>query len=1032
MQFPVPVPLPLRPSLSALRPDDLLALRFTWSNLTLADGKLTRSPGRRDAFLIVDLGPQHILEEAYFESVGKADLPPRRDGSPDPDNGQPDNPLPQPGTRIPARMSGRSRLAFHVPPSVTEIVCTLEALLQAMAELPLSVDPRALPPPAERGLLQRPSPAVPPVAEPAPERTAIEAPWHLVLSPNALGAWLHPQSAVKASGSGRYPLWHTRLGVRPGTPAAQQSGVIHDGRYTHQRQADGTWRVSEIRADPVDHNRTIRAIWSPDYDEEQIPEPDGRPKFVPFRAALDRRDRHELVALTSTPTTKDWLARAVDARLLILSSLGAWLDLDYRHDRDPDHDELTIESWRHRAALGRDTYVRVVYAGFLCPFRHRASLVKVTERKLESRAGAPPQALLRQRMFVVVRQHEVTIPPGQRRMPFRRVRITTQVTPNLDAPETGPGAVAGNRSAFCPHIGKKPFLFQLVAEDWEGRRCDFTAPLIFLDTNVDAGTATNGPLDDVIDAYATRETDGDVWRIRPVHRQKVAFAESGSESGSTTLETEMIEFGAKKITSGVAAADPHFRPVVESAQVFVPAIEQLVGPAVAAKITIDDTYVSGWGATPPAGQVFARLPEGLPAKFKSDRSGGVATPNVNVGGLSRRFGLVGGSQGNVATFNSGTFDPKEFFKGLEAKILGGIDLFQIVNPVSFAEGTIPVVKTTPQGPNPQAPTALQTEMSWEPPVKDFGPYRPHDPPPGKPRFRLETTVRTDFLDPKQSTSRINGELNAFDLNLFGFVVLPFKALRFDANAGEKMHVSAEIGDVTFGGPLEFVNELRSYLGGDGFTDPPGIDVTPEGIRSSFSLELPSVAVGVMTLQNISFGAGFNIPFSGQPVRVRFAFCERARPFHLLIYCFGGGGFFGIDLGADGVEMLEASLEFGAAIEIDVGVASGGVHLMAGIYYSWKEAEQQAWLEGYLRMGGELDILGLVSLSLEFIMSLAHDSKNNVVWGEATLIVEVEVAFFSDSVEVSVRRELGDPDRIFVEDMLTEADWEAYWGAFAAA
>jgi hypothetical protein len=106
--------------------------------------------------------------------------------------------------------------------------------------------------------------------------------------------------------------------------------------------------------------------------------------------------------------------------------------------------------------------------------------------------------------------------------------------------------------------------------------------------------------------------------------------------------------------------------------------------------------------------------------------------------------------------------------------------------------------------------------------------------------------------------------------------------------------------------------------------------------------------------------------------------------------------------------------------------------MAGIYYSWKEAEQQAWLEGYLRMGGELDILGLVSLSLEFIMSLAHDSKNNVVWGEATLIVEVEVAFFSDSVEVSVRRELGDPDRIFVEDMLTEADWEAYWGAFAAA
>ena len=62
----------------------------------------------------------------------------------------------------------------------------------------------------------------------------------------------------------------------------------------------------------------------------------------------------------------------------------------------------------------------------------------------------------------------------------------------------------------------------------------------------------------------------------------------------------------------------------------------------------------------------------------------------------------------------------------------------------------------------------------------------------------------------------------------------------------------------------------------------------------------------MTLQNISLGAGLNIPFGGDPVRLRFAFCERARPFHLLIYIFGGGGFFGIDLGADGVEKLEAS------------------------------------------------------------------------------------------------------------------------------
>jgi hypothetical protein len=204
------------------------------------------------------------------------------------------------------------------------------------------------------------------------------------------------------------------------------------------------------------------------------------------------------------------------------------------------------------------------------------------------------------------------------------------------------------------------------------------------------------------------------------------------------------------------------------------------------------------------------------------------------------------------------------------------------------------------------------------------------------------------------------------------------------------------------------------------------------VRAGFSLELPGIAVGVMSLQNISFGAALNLPFTGDPVRFRFAFCERERPFQLTIYVFGGGGFFAIALGLDGVEQLEASLEFGAAISIDIGVASGGVHLMAGIYYSWKQAEDAAWLEGYLRMGGELDVLGLVSLSLEFIMSLAYDTAKDVVWGEATLVVEIEVAFFSESVEMSVRRELGDPPRILLEDMYTTDDWKAYWGAFAAA
>ena len=63
---------------------------------------------------------------------------------------------------------------------------------------------------------------------------------------------------------------------------------------------------------------------------------------------------------------------------------------------------FSVEQWQHRATMGRDNYVRVVYAGFLLPFGNAASLVKITERKAQSIANGPTTAYLRQRFYIVV------------------------------------------------------------------------------------------------------------------------------------------------------------------------------------------------------------------------------------------------------------------------------------------------------------------------------------------------------------------------------------------------------------------------------------------------------------------------------------------------------------------------------------------------------------------------------------------------------------------------------------------------------
>ena len=78
-------------------------------------------------------------------------------------------------------------------------------------------------------------------------------------------------------------------------------------------------------------------------------------------------------------------------------------------------------------------------------------------------------------------------------------------------------------------------------------------------------------------------------------------------------------------------------------------------------------------------------------------------------------------------------------------------------------------------------------------------------------------------------------------------------------------------------------------------------------------------------------------------------------------------------GTEGVREIEAALEFGAALSINLGVASGSVEIKAGVYYHWKTTLVE--LEGYVRLHGELSVLGLISASLTFNLKLGYTKQN---------------------------------------------------------
>src|SRR5271170_3435602 len=106
---------------------------------------------------------------------------------------------------------------------------------------------------------------------------------------------------------------------------------------------------------------------------------------------------------------------------------------------------------------------------------------------------------------------------------------------------------------------------------------------------------------------------------------------------------------------------------MEGADVVVPSIQQLTGGPGAMSIVYYPPYLtSGMNA----GEVFAQTAGSplVPLKvgFNGKQSGGVATPNLTVSGLSRKFGTVSGATpDNVA---GGNFQPADIFSEIGAKL----------------------------------------------------------------------------------------------------------------------------------------------------------------------------------------------------------------------------------------------------------------------------------------------------------------------------------------------------------------------------
>lgn len=1115
-----------------VRPDDLLNLRVRGENLRLnADDPkypiLEVENAEKPGYLILTFPPQTIAERAYFEAPILPSLgqDPTSGVPADPDAGQTQNDpeLHAPGyadSRSPAAMLGRpSRLVFIVPPGHA-IPFTMEGVLD-WTGLTLNVNPIAAigrEPSAEQIA------AAPGIERPKATETVLELPYRLMISPTADVAWNH--RLLPFTHRGRTELWHTRL-----------------------QRRDEAGEVSELTGD---NTAPLRAIWSPDFDLADPPEPTQDDPDL-GRTAMSPNDRHQIVILTSAfhgfladkkvnfslgmispalntggagaftdvvigaggglgagslsrlpkasfTVTVPYVPKPFEARQVMLSPLGGWLksrgewtppyrwllDIDTTPhgpifddifsdvivmDEGPIHrpaladrfnaadvaslnlphqlpktkDQLDLSEWVHIGTQGRDHYVRIVYEGELWPFRHPAALVKITERKFKEAHGIIGAYLI-QRMFIVVRDPVRNF--GERDLPFKTVRLTTLVTPDIAEPDV----IIPTKRSFWVEVLTAPntptfFQFHAVGTDHAGETVDFTIPMMFV-------SISDLPLTASMDAVAKAYNAADKFEARQavVPGQKVTFAARNEAVGAATDNTQLVTESLNFVVNADLAP-----PDLLKAAVKIPQVNELLGTDAATDIRYYQNYVKdGFDAATGVFAEIARydpglykpedpfagiLAETLGVDFQAQQAGGFATPNMAVSTLTRELGPVAGKAADALL---DTFDPAEFFGDGLAFLFGTFDLAKLIPGGSLGQNAPHMTVKTEDIPGGKKVVVC---LDWNPPLQEelnliIAKFMRDQPTASEFNINgcIEKEIKLDGSAAAEPTFEMHGKLTNFQVSILSIVFINFREFGFTSRSGQKTDVTVKLDPetpVAFDGDLKFVEELRKAIPPDLFGDGPSLDITGDGIRVGFAFALPPISVGVFSLRDVSLGAALTLPFlSGKPV-FDFNVSERQQPFLLSVGIFGGGGFFRLQLDTAGMKLLEAAFEFGVTAALDIGVASGEVHMTAGIYFALQRKEETdpdltAVLSGYLRVGGSMEVLGIIKVSVEFNLSFTYDSGTDKAFGRATLTVHVEVLFFSASVELTVERafggESGDP--VFGEIYDTAEKWNRYALAFA--
>ena len=552
--------------------------------------------------------------------------------------------------------------------------------------------------------------------------------------------------------------------------------------------------------------------------------------------------------------------------------------------------------------------------------------------------------------------------------------------------------------------------------DLDGHRT--STPVLFVDDlRFDAGPdfPEFAPLRDadVLTAIA------DAWATEPAR----ALPMSGAlvdlvRSGPQPLPSDVLPLHELTVAGQVDTAGG-FRAVVEEAKVALTAVEALVprtepagqGPRPLTRVAFDPNFLReglpavpgltplpdlpgpddhlpalpGFPAVPDVpvltdearealtGQVALRLASEVPVDFRqaADRAGGLISPVFTPDVLSRVTGPA--DERALPSLAGGVPDLATVFAG--ATLLGIplgrlLDLSGVPQPLTLVP--------TPDG---------GARMTWDDvALTSHGPFHVV-----AGRSRLQLTVVAS-----PATTETTCRVDDFDLVLppgGDLVRLHFGSLVYTQRPDRPPKLDVQGLTLRLGGDLDLLQTLEEVV--DLGDQAPVVRATDSGLSAGYRLAVPSVTAGMFTLSDIAVSVGVDVPFDGRPIVTTLAFASPEHPFRLGVSVFAGTGYLVFEIAEEGIRRLDAALDFGAAVAIGIGVATAEVHALGGVRFALTGREVA--VTGFLRVGGSVDVLGLVSVSVELRVELTYEA--GVLAGRATAVIQVDVTFWSGSLEV---------------------------------